>query len=500
MTDFTTPVSSYTRPFRDRIAIKLAVALSLVLLADWLFYDQRAGISVVIFSIALAGISFAANPVRSSLQRTLLAASIVLAGLAPAVEDFNVISLLLLIFALTSAVAIVAEPIKAGLGERLAAQLDLLLIGPFRLCWDLAAVLNVPALRTGLGVWIVPLILTAAFASLFASANPLIEKWVSLIDWSDAASRVSVARLLFWTVALSVIWPFVYVRRRNRAIAAAELIPQATPRQPGETPGVRIEFLGEASILRSLILFNLLFAVQTGLDAIYLWGGVALPDGLTYAAYAHRGAYPLILTALLAAGFVLAAMRPGGPAEHSPIIRPLVYLWVAQNVMLVVSSILRLDLYVEIYSLTYWRIAAFIWMGLVAAGLVLIVARIALHRSNGWLIRANLITLATVVYVCSFVNFAAVIADYNVTHSREASGKGLWIDLHYVNSLGPQALPAIDKALRLGPRYPYLVSNREQLVERLRREIPSWRAWSLRGWRLQHYIKMKDRESASSAG
>ena len=137
------------------------------------------------------------------------------------------------------------------------------------------------------------------------------------------------------------------------------------------------EFLSTATVLRSLILFNLLFAVQTVLDIVYLWGNVALPADITYASYAHRGAYPLILTALLAAGFVLVAMRPGGPAEQSNVIRPLVYLWVAQNVMLVISSILRLDLYVQIYLLTTWRIAAFIWMLLVATGLLLIVARIA---------------------------------------------------------------------------------------------------------------------------
>jgi hypothetical protein len=375
---------------------------------------------------------------------------------------------------------------KALMRERpaVAAQLDLLLIGPFKLCWDFATLLNVPALKTGLIVWIVPLILTA-FASLFASANPLIEKWVSLVNLSDATSHVSAARLLFWAVALSVVWPFVYVRCRNQNTAAAEQSALAMPSEFSKTPDARIEFLGEASILRSLILFNLLFSVQTGLDAIYLWGGVALPDGLTYAAYAHRGAYPLILTALLAAAFVLAAVRPGGPAERSLIIRPLVYLWVAQNVMLVVSSILRLDLYVEIYSLTYWRVAAFIWMGLVAAGLLLIIARIA---------------LATVVYVCSFINFAAFIGDHNVTHSREVSGKGVSIDMHYLISLGPQALPAIDKAPPISCRCQNLVSSRDQLVERQRQDMASWRAWSLRGWRLQQYIKMKDRESASPAG
>ncbi len=72
-------------------------------------------------------------------------------------------------------------------------------------------------------------------------------------------------------------------------------------------------------------------------------------------------------------------MRPGGAAEQSKVIRPLVYLWVAQNVMLVISSILRLDLYVQTYLLTYWRVAAFIWMLLVAAGLLFIVAQ---HRAG----------------------------------------------------------------------------------------------------------------------
>ena len=154
---------------------------------------------------------------------------------------------------------------------------------------------------------------------------------------------------------------------------------EAVCREAGTATSRQSDFFGVATILRSLILFNLLFAVQTILDIVYLWGNATLPADISYASYAHRGAYPLIVTALLAAGFVLAAMRPGGPAEQSKVIRPLVYLWVAQNVLLVASSILRLDLYVQIYLLTWWRVAAFIWMVLVAFGLLLIVARIVLE-------------------------------------------------------------------------------------------------------------------------
>ena len=238
--------------------------------------------------------------------------------------------------------------------------------------------------------------------------------------------------------------------------------------------------------------------MQTSLDVIYLWGNAALPADITYAAYAHRGAYPLIITALLAAGFVLAAMRPGGPAEQSKVIRPLVYLWVALNVLLVASSILHLDLYVQIYLLTYWRVAAFIWMLLVALGLLLIVARIILGRSNDWLIHTNLIALTATLYLCSLINFAAIIADYNVSHSREASGKGVQIDMNYLVQLGPQALPAIDKAIQLRGADPNLVSRRNCLVEQQRREMASWRSLGFRSWRLQRFIDDHQKRLAAS--
>jgi multisubunit Na+/H+ antiporter MnhG subunit len=170
---------------------------------------------------------------------------------------------------------------------------------------------------------------------------------------------------------------------------------------------------------------------------------------------------------------------------------------VAQNVLLVASSILRLHLYVQIYLLTWWRIAAFIWMLLVAFGLLLIVARIALNRSNDWLVRANLVTLTATLYICSLVNFAAVIADYNVSHSREASGKGVQIDMNYLVHLGPQALPAIDRAIQLRGADPNLVSRRNCLVEQQRKDMASWRAWGFRSWRLRRTLDARQQSSAA---
>jgi hypothetical protein len=216
---------------------------------------------------------------------------------------------------------------------------------------------------------------------------------------------------------------------------------------------------------------------------------------MTYAAYAHRGAYPLIVTALMAGGFVLTAMRPDSSIVRSGLIRALVFLWLGQNVTLVLSSILRLDLYVEVYSLTGLRCAAFVWMGLVAAGLVLIVLRIVLGRTNRWLVWANAVTLALALYVCSLVDFPGLIAHFNVMHSREVAGTGQPADVAYLCDLGATALPALDElakakaASRPDRQQNDVLSRcRTNLEGRHTERMADWRAWTFRGWRLNQYL------------
>jgi len=326
----------------------------------------------------------------------LMAAIVFAIGLLPAVEDLNLLSFLFVIAALGTSVAMLTNPGLARLTDGLRAFLDLHVIGPFRLSADVIRMIDVRALGSGFALWFVPLLFSVIFVALLVSANPLIERWIGELNPREVTSHVNLARTLLWAFVLSTVWPFLHVRWRKRKerVAAAPVADTAGAASPAS-----ILFSADA-ILRSLILFNIVFAVQTLLDTIYLWGSAKLPDGISYGDYAHRGAYPLIVTALLAAGFVLAATRPQGPVKKSAVIRALVYLWIGQNVILVVSSMLRLYRYVEVYLLTGWRIAALVWMLLVAIGLLLIMARIILKQPNAWLIRMNLISLCATLYVC----------------------------------------------------------------------------------------------------
>ena len=233
--------------------------------------------------------------------------------------------------------------------------------------------------------------------------------------------------------------------------------------------------------------------MQTVSDAVYLWGGADLPDGMTYAAYAHRGVAHLTAAAVLAACFVLAALRPGGVGERSFPIRALVFVWIGQTVLLIVSAIMRLYLYIDVYGLTMLRVTGFVGMGLVAAGLILIVARIALQQSNEWLIAANGITLVAVCYACALMNFTTFVANFNT--DRWLMGDRF--DASYFWELGPQAIPMLDiviakqqLVLNGDPEMLRQLQNiRQRRTGELERQMQDWRGWGYRDARLQTYLE-----------
>ena len=115
-------------------------------------------------------------------------------------------------------------------------------------------------------------------------------------------------------------------------------------------------------------------------------------------------------------------------------------------------------------------------MGLVAAGLALTLTQIAAARSNLWLLTRCTALGATTLYLCAFVNFAALIARVNV-----AEGK---IDMVYLCTLGPTAAAEIPDALKWPPGDS--VCNFE--IPR----IDGWRDWGFRNWRVLRYLNQQE--------
>jgi hypothetical protein len=472
------------------LSMRLTIAAACVALADWLSYGWQIGISLALFLGVLGVVAVLSNGVGVTRSVRIVMTAVFVAGLLALIEHVNILSVIMGTLATALFVIALTARETSSWQWQLFEAATTPLRGPFQLAGDLFGALQLIKerfpewLKIGsLIAWIIPLGAFAIFLGLFASANPLIEYGLRQFDLRIFFNVLDPRRMAFWVLVACTIWPLI----RRPILRKLTLQHELRVSGAADFPDLD-DLFGMRAISRSLILFNALFALQTGLDLTYLWGGANLPDGMSHAEYAHRGAYPLIVTALLAASFVLIAMRPNGPAEHSRLIRPLVLLWTGQNILLVVSSIFRLDLYVAAYSLTYLRLAALIWMVLVAAGLLLMLIQIMLRKPNSWLIAANAATLALVLYGCCFINAPQVVASYNVEHCREIGGDGPNLDLKYLLSLGPQVLPILEPRLQHVPALQPYVAGFRQSMDAARMGPANWRAWSFRAWRLGRYL------------
>ena len=264
---------------RNALPLKLALVVVLAALADVLFWNQRVGLSFALFAMALFAGTWLGNLATPERRRAATAVVVFFAGAVPAIEAFNTLSCFLAIAALAVSVAMLTNPDFSRLADGVRTFVDLFLIGPFRLIGDVIRLTNVTALVGGFALWFVPLLFSVIFIALFASANPLIEYWIRELKPADAASLINFDRTLFWVFILSAVWPFIHVRWRRRKEPTPDALPIAQPADFTDLSNL----LGAGAILRSLILFNLLFAVQTLLDVIYLWGDAKLPDGMSYA-------------------------------------------------------------------------------------------------------------------------------------------------------------------------------------------------------------------------
>lgn len=331
--------------------------------------------------------------------------------------------------------------------------------------------------------WALPLLLGAVFAGLFAFANPIIGDALDRF-WLYLTTRdlphPDFMRLLFWIAVFVCL---------TALLCFASGAPSAEPRA-ADGP---IDALVPPDVLvRALVLFNLLFAVQTLLDVTYLWGGAALPEGMTYARYAHRGAYVLVFTALLAGAFALVAFRPGMDDARLRLERRLMLLWLGQNVFLVVSSAWRLWLYVNAYSLTRLRVCAAIWMALVVCGLVLIAFRLLKRRSGRWLLNANAAAAVLVLYAVAWTGIDAHVARFNVRHCEEVRGPGHpAIDAAYLQGLGIDAIPAllwIAGRLPDHERAPLWQGALDSGVYKLTNALAHWQGWTPHRARLRDLV------------
>ncbi|HET9161084.1 MAG TPA: DUF4173 domain-containing protein [Caulobacteraceae bacterium] len=404
---------------------KVAVVATLIVFTQIAMFKHEPGWPVGAFCLACAT---ACGVLLPGLWRRPVATGFLVLAAALAVVLADELSLLglLMFWVLLSAAALesLLQPFGNALllAQRLITHGLLSLFGPLQDFLEGVSSLPRGSLRRWLAaapIVILPLVGGLLFLALFAAANPVLAEWLSAIQWLRLDEEFFV-RTIFAGFVTIVVWGFL----RPRLVT----MPSPAAAEPLK--------LSVATLALSLIVFNALFALQNGLDLAFLWSGAPLPGHVTMADYAHRGAYTLIGTAILAGLFVVVFLHPSAPAAQSRLVRILVVLWTLQTLFLVASSVLRTTDYVQAYGLTKLRLAALVWMAMVAVGLALIAWRLIANRSASWLINANALAALAVLSVSSAVDYGAIVARWNIDHPNLSGG----IDICYLKSLREPAL------------------------------------------------------------
>ena len=443
--------------------------LLLITLADFLFWQHPIGISLVIFSTGLGAAALMNLRPSFSKRDWLVFTSLWSLSFLPVLEFVQITSILILI--LGHASILIWSATRSFTGSLVRA----LMFMPFTLlsfaavtCFNFGmGVVRTKSVTTqsGLVAWVLPLAVGFIFMWLFIGANPVFQQWINDLSHLDISTD-GLARATFWSLTGFLVLPFALFKW-----FAPNLHPKPKPQRSTVKPeGILIT---ARSVKNSLMLFNAMFLLQNVTDLTVLWGGSGLPQDMTYATYAHSGAYPLMATSILAGLFALVSRRF---TISSSLIKILLLTWIAQNIVLLGSAFFRLDLYVDVYGLTYLRLRVSIGMLLVFAGMALLIWQLWKSKSNAWLTASFSAVVIFVFYTCSFVNFGYVIASENL--SRDYREPDAYYLCRYVKS-GTKAF--LEHYSTSGTQICHEYSKN------MKAPSDNWRAWSYRSARLETY-------------
>lgn len=151
------------------------------------------------------------------------------------------------------------------------------------------------------------------------------------------------------------------------------------------------------------------YAVFCGMQYGYMISGGGLPDGITYSEYAREGFWQLVAISsinLILFGVCFQYFKPG------KIVSWLRYALLALTMALLVSSFIRLGLYIEAYGMTWLRLLSAWFIIYLAVVLIMCVVRTFVHKMP--LITLSAVFLLAWYVVLGLINPVEFIANFNV--------------------------------------------------------------------------------------
>lgn len=339
----------------------------------------------------------------------------------------------------------------------------------------------------------------AVFTGLLGSADLIFaQKLDALLDFPDTAEIILRILLLLW-IAWLAVGAMAYAVTRGARVLSAE---QAAKVGNTPLPRRKTAILGSIETTIVLGLVNILFAAFVALQFVYLFGGASniSIDGYTYAEYARRGFFEMVLVAVLALGMILflniATKR--NIKRQANVFNALSTLMLVFVTVMLVSAHQRLQLYEMMYGFTLLRLQSHTFILWLALGIVWVIFILWRHPQRaaiglficllGFVAHLNIMNPDALIVrhnVARYQSIKAIIGDtaayvekvpsFRRTYSNSA------LDTYYLTTLSDDAIPELLTILDQIPEdsAEMLRENlihRGELLTRIRNN-GSWKSW-----------------------
>ncbi|HET8659487.1 MAG TPA: DUF4173 domain-containing protein [Micromonosporaceae bacterium] len=302
----------------------------------------------------------------------------------------------------------------------------------------------------------VSLVLLIVFGALFAAADAA---FAELVD------------VLIPAVSTLLRWAFLFLTVGAATLGAAYLVlapPDLDDTAEGERRTVhRLEWAAPIALL------DLLFAAFVAVQLTVLFGGsryVLRTTGLTFAEYARRGFWQLLIVTVLTLAVLAAASRwaPRTTVTERVWVRVLLGTLATLTLVILASAVYRMVVYMQAYGFTQLRV--FVIAVELALGVVFVLVLAAgVRLRGGWLPQAVMATGVVMLLGLAVLNPDRFVADRNIDRFE----RGERLDVLYLRELSADAVPALY-------RLPEQVRNCALRGAQARLAEPEgWQAWNL---------------------
>lgn len=439
-------------------SLKGIIVISFTILFNFFFWQEKFGINLVLITLIFGSILFYLNPDTRDKRQTLIA----IIGIA--LSSFGILyhnssfSKFMMFSSVFLFVASLLEKQIKTIYYLIPSGFLGIITSPFRK----HSFFSIPKSGYSGKTWkyiklsLIPLAVTLVFVILYSMANPVFASKINyLVEnlgdyFAHLFEHYPISRFVFIALGLLIgIGIFYYqslhlfdekeskhttnLTRSKHSLVTTNGLPKRKFSMTGLKTEASIALLTLISLNALLFFVNLL-----DINVFFVQNNAVNSD---YSSLLHKGTWILIFSIILSAGIVLYIFRANlNFYKKNKWLKVASYVWIAQNMVLASSVIMRVYNYIVHHGLAYKRIGVIVFVIATIVGLITLAHKVKDIKSVSYLFRINGISIFSILLLTSLFNWDLIIAKHNINHAHNKD-----IDFLFELSLSDKTLPVLDQ-------------------------------------------------------